>query len=377
MKALLLSIFIAASIVATSRAEGADSASSPTPPLIGVYTWGSPGLAKGYQDQFTDWLNRPIDLALDFQPLGSWSAIEGEIGQLRAWSKWVHAAPGRRLVLSVQLLPGASNGTGPNAATQPAPSLEQGALGAYNDHFRRLADNLVKFRLEDSILRLGWEFNGGWYVYRAVKQEDRFIQYWKQIVTTMRAVPGAENLQYCWNPSNTLVQFDARKCWPGDEYVDFVGVDVYDQSWFPGTYPIPKDATPEERQKRWELAWSDWNFSRQFHGLQMWSEFARNHHKPLTIPEWGVCSRKDGHGGGDNVYFIEQMHRFITDPANNVYFHCYFNVNAPDGGHQLTPKNGVETQFPNAAKCFHELFSRPVTPRPTTQGAFPTTQPAD
>jgi len=65
------------------------------------------------------------------------------------------------------------------------------------------------------------------------------------------------------------------------------------------------------------------------------------------------------------------MHKFITDPANNVYFHCYFNVNAPDGAHQLTPKNGVPTQFPNAARRFKELFGRPGSPAtaPTTQQA--------
>jgi len=321
-------------------------------PLLGVYTWGAGGLGKGYQDQFTDWLNQPIDLALDFQPLNSWSAIEGEIGQLRAWSKWVQASPGRQLVLSVQLLPTASG------KDTPA-SLEEGARGTYNEHFRRLAENLVKFGLDRSILRLGWEFNGVWYNYRAFKKEDAFAEYWRQIVKTMRDVPGADKLTFCWNPSNTILQSDARLCWPGDAYVDFVGVDVYDQSWLPDTYPIPQDASPDEQQKRRELAWMNWNFSAQHGGLEMWSAFARKHHKPLAIPEWGVCARKDGHGGGDDVYFVEQMYKFIADPANNVAFQCYFNVNAPDGAHQLTPKNGLPTQFPDSAKRFKELFGKP------------------
>jgi len=342
--------------------QGAEpaTAAAKASPALGVFTWGAPGIAKGYQDQFTDWLGRPIDMALDFQPLDSWEAIEGEVGQLRAWSKWVQAAPGRRLVLSVQLFP-----NGPKASAtgnaQGKPSLEEGAAGAYNEHFRRLAEKLVSFHLENSILRLGWEFNGGWYNYRAVKKEASFAEYWRQIVKTMRGVPGAQNLQYCWNPANTILQSDARKCWPGDEYVDYVGVDVYDQSWAPETYPIPSDATPDEQLKRWKQAWSDWNFSKQHQGLEMWSEFASEHHKPLAIPEWGVCSRKDGHGGGDDTYFIEQMYKFINDPANDVAFHCYFNVNAPDGAHQLTPKNGVPTQFPNSAKRFKELFGAPAS----------------
>src|SRR3569623_1121044 len=254
-----LAIALTAWIAAAAHAEAPTTPSDSTRPLLGVYTWGYPGIVKGYQDQFTDWLNQPIDLALDFQTLGVWEGIEGEVGQLRTWSNWVQSAPGRRLVLSVQKLPNGAKGPEAGSGKGIPVSLEDGANGTYNDHFRKLAENLVKFHLDESILRLGWEFNGGWYHYRAMNKEASFAEYWRQIVKTMRSVPGAEKLTFCWNPSNTLVQFDARKCWPGDEYVDYVGVDVYDQSWLADTYPIPGDASPEERQNRWEHAWAGWN----------------------------------------------------------------------------------------------------------------------
>ena len=69
-------------------------------------------------------------------------------------------------------------------------------------------------------------------------------------------------------------------------------------------------------------------------GLAFWTKFAKAHKKPLAIPEWGLNRRSDGHGGGDNPYFIERMHAFITDPANNVLFHCYFDVNVADENHR-------------------------------------------
>ena len=57
------------------------------------------------------------------------------------------------------------------------------------------------------------------------------------------------------------------------------------------------------------------------------------------------------------------MHAFITDPANHVAFHCYFDINATEQGHQLSPgipnsgqKEG--TQFPLSAARFRELFSK-------------------
>jgi len=354
MKHIITMLMFVAVVAIASVGRAEDVASKE--PFMGVYAWGQPGIARGYLDQFSDWLNRPAVWAVEFQPTDTWDNIEGAVWQLRPWREWVHAKPGRRLVLSVVLLPSGANGPAKGIDKGIPVSLDEGAKGTYNAHFRRLAENLVKYELQDSVLRLGWEFNGGWYTYRAVKKESEFVEYWRQIVKTMREVPGAEKLTFCWNPTNNFVQTDARKCWPGDEFVDYVGVDVYDQSWQPDTYPFPAEASPEDIQKRRELAWSAWIFDKERHGLAMWSEFAKEHHKPLVLPEWGVCTRKDGHGGDDNVYFVEQMTKFIDDPANNVYFHCYFNVNAADGAHQLTTYNGAPTHFPNAATAFKKHF---------------------
>lgn len=95
-------------------------------------------------------------------------------------------------------------------------------------------------------------------------------------------------------------------------------------------------------------------------GLIFWRDFAVRHHKPFSIPEWGVDASKDKHDGLYNVYFIEQMHKFINDPANHVVFHCYFDVQAGDGHHQLSPgiKGQEATEFPKSAARFKELFGR-------------------
>lgn len=54
------------------------------------------------------------------------------------------------------------------------------------------------------------------------------------------------------------------------------------------------------------------------------------------------------------------MHAFICDPANNVAFHCYFDVQAPDGRHQLSPgvDGNEQTPFPRSATLFKQLFGR-------------------
>ena len=54
------------------------------------------------------------------------------------------------------------------------------------------------------------------------------------------------------------------------------------------------------------------------------------------------------------------MRAFIADSANRVAFHCYFDVKAPDGDHQLSPgKDGKEkTSFPKSAAKFRALFGK-------------------
>ena len=78
----------------------------------------------------------------------------------------------------------------------------------------------------------------------------------------------------------------------------------------------------------------------------------------MAICEWGLCVRGDGHGGGDDAYFVQQMHDVIADPSNRVLFHCYFDVQAGDGHHQISPGSGAsETpEFPKATDLFLKLF---------------------
>lgn len=327
-------------------------------PQMAVYRWVQ---KTDNVDAFAKWINRPDIWGEDFTNFESWNNIQNPEWLLKPWAKWVKERPGRRVLLGFPMLVGPWDLSGPQQGTidlKKAVSHEAGARGEYNHHYETLAKSLVACGLGDSVIRLGWEFNGGWYTWRAGKNPEAFAAYWRQIVKTMRAVPGTEKMQFCWNPALGWQQFPSEKAWPGDEFVDYVGVDVYDDSWIKNTYPWPENATAEEIAARRKRVWNEVILNGS-HGLAFWSKFAREHKKPLSIPEWGVSNREDKHGGLDNPHFIEQMHAFITDPANNVAFHCYFDVQAPDGHHQLSPgKDGNEKcEFPLAAAKFKELFS--------------------
>ena len=335
-------------------------------PHKAVYRWGQGGCVQGLYDRYAQWLNREVIWAEDFMPNEGWDKIRGEAWQLGTWSNWVSKVKGRRLILSVPLLPGPWDRSGPRQGPgkgEPV-SLADGAAGKYNEHFRALAENLVKWGLADTILRPGWEFNGGWYTFRANTEAEAvaFAGFFRQVVTTMRAVPG-QNFHFCWNPAlEPWWPYDPEKAWPGDEFVDSIGLDVYDQSWMPDTYPIPADADDAERERRQKKTWET-KTAHPEKGLPYWVRFARRHgNLPLAIPEWGVCHRQDRHGGGDNPSFIRDMAAFLNDPANNVLFECYFDVGAPDGDHQLITEPGRPTRFPRAAAEYHRIYALPGAP---------------
>ncbi len=334
-------------------------------PAMGVYRWAN-GTAN--VDAFAAWLGRDLVWGEDFIGPESWSNVAWPVWWLEAWSKWVKAKPGRRLVFAVPMLAGPVDGSGPTQGDteKGVPvSLEKGAKGGYNHHFKNLAENLVKFGLVEAvILRPGWEFNGDWYAWRAKGKAAEFAEFWRQMVATMRAVPGAAKLQFCWNPTLGDQQFPAEQAWPGDAFVDFVGVDVYDETWNADTYPWPAGTSDAAIAARHAKVWDEWILGSRW-GLAFWAKFARGHGKPLAIPEWGLVSAEHGHGGMDNVLFIERMHAFISDPANNVAWHCYFDVNAPGHRHQLSSGAGErgqpdKTDFPKAAARFAELFGARV-----------------
>jgi hypothetical protein len=205
-------------------------------PYLAAYRWGAANKHGGAaaNEAFARWLNQPVVWAEDFEPTERWDSLEGGDWQLGEWSRWKKAVAGRRLILSVPLLPGSWDRSGPrqgDAVGKPV-SLTAGAMGDYNARFKKLAEHLVHDSLADSVLRLGWEFNGGWYAWRAGENPQAFAKYWQQIVRTIRAVPGTEKIQFCWNPALGYQQFPAEKAWPGNEWVDFVGLDV---SWLANT----------------------------------------------------------------------------------------------------------------------------------------------
>jgi len=301
-------------------------------PIFSVF---NDGMVKGLE-QYEQWLGRPSDGILRYSGDRDWADYQGSIG----WAAGVFKNVDRRPLYSVAFMP--KKGT----------TLAAAAKGAYNDQWKKAAETiLAKTPTNQPIIyiRTAWEFNGNWFHYNAVKKEQDFIGAWRQFVSTFRSV--SDRFRFDWCPGGTVkLSMKAEDAYPGDDYVDIIGLDVYDQN----KWPIFND--PVER----------WNkvIVNGDHGLAWLKQFADAHNKPMSIPEWGACSDK----AGDNPYFIEQMYTWMVE--NHVIYASYWNSDATYKGKLSGDR------YPKAGAKYKELFGATDIANPAPPAAAATPPPA-
>jgi hypothetical protein len=65
-------------------------------------------------------------------------------------------------------------------------------------------------------------------------------------------------------------------------------------------------------------------------GLAWLKNFAAQHNKPFGIAEWAITSRKDGHGAGDDPYFVEHMAAWLK--SSNALYQDWFEMKHDEPG---------------------------------------------
>jgi hypothetical protein len=161
----------------------------------------------------------------------------------------------------------------------------------------------------------------------AKDQEADYIAAFRRVVGIFRRY--SDDFRFDWCPGWGPQELAADLAYPGDDVVDYIGLDVYD---------FKHDGSPQER-------WDAFYLKAPF-GLQWHRDFAARHGKRMSYPEWGVGQ------SGDNPFFVQRMHDWFVENENNVAYAAYFNV---DG---LWPTQIDTNRFPQSQKLFRKLFGR-------------------
>ena len=170
--------------------------------------------------------------AIGVQPRYAMDFLLGTTWRTITQGRWPYTSwkgKGYTMIWGVNMLPDTYS---PNADAAVSGGscfgLTQGADGDFDHYFRTVGTNIVRAGFPVSVIRFGYEFNGNWAPWAAQGCASAFVKYFDAIVTTMRSVPGS-HFTFEWNPTRgDLGVGDLAAFYPGNKYVDDIGLDVYD-----------------------------------------------------------------------------------------------------------------------------------------------------
>lgn len=141
--------------------------------------------------------------------------VAGEASAVVHYSEW---ARGRGAIPMIDLHP-------PTGVT-----LAQIAAGDQDATLNQYAKDLAGWN-HTFLLRLFPEMNGSWEPYSPGYNGNtvaQFIAAWRHVYTLFHQ-DGASNVKFIWNPDKLLTHqpVSLARLWPGSNYVDWVGFDVY------------------------------------------------------------------------------------------------------------------------------------------------------
>jgi Glycosyl hydrolase family 26 len=275
--------------------------------LLGAYNSNSPEKVI----QFETWLGRKVDGILGYTGHANWRDYDGSVG----WAAWLWGKIDRRVLWSIPLIPKGA-------------SLTEAAAGNYNKHYRRAAEILAKYRPRDPVLyiRTGWEFNGDWFPWSAHGKAEEFKGAFQNFVKEFRSV--SPRFRFEWNVNVGDVGMDPTTAYPGDEYVDIIGMNFYwNTSWDPSD---PVAAFNDMVNRKWGLKWHQ--------------DFAKAHGKPTAYSEWGVMSN-------DGAAYIELVKEWFG--KHDVVYQTYWNSDADFKG--MLSKG----EYPDTGNAYKASFGEP------------------
>jgi hypothetical protein len=245
------------------------------------------------------------------------------------YTQWVAQSPTtRQVVLQVDLIPTSLQDT-----NDPLPWERSCANGGFNSYATTLGDNLVAAGLEHTVIRLGAEANGVWetdFVGSTAQEQHLWAKCFDNEVTGLRASGGKFIID--WNPNACDQDIPYVNYYPGNAYVNILGLDMYDDSC---------------TQYGTTISFSD--LANEPVSLTHFIAFANGKGKAMSFPEWGLESSDSR----DDPNYISGIGATVCD--NDFAFEAYFDAGAP-GTLELN------SSAPESLAAFQEWFGSTKLP---------------
>jgi hypothetical protein len=189
--------------------------------------------------------------------------------------------------------------------------------GEHDDYIDEWAQGAKAFG-QPLLMRFLHEFNGNWYVWSGNKNgrenggPKRVVEVWRYVVDRFRA-QGADNVLWLWVPHGPSTDRseedwnDVANYWPGDEYVDWIGLDGYN------FYPV--DPWGGKRPLR--------TFDDCFR--ELYDDCAVLGDQPMMLAEFGTGEfEKDGF---DKAAWVAEAFEKLPEEYPRVKIYTWFNIN--------------------------------------------------
>ncbi len=324
----------------TEPSAAAEPSATFNGPTMGGWYAGASGIGVA-DGKFARWLGQPVTIAATWadQDDSAQRKMTALTREYRDWDQAIDLAVGGTVLESDE-------------------NYAEAAKGAYDDRWRSAAQVIAARRgnlQAPTFVRCFHEMNGDWYKNWELKPDNieaykaSHIRYAKILREAMPKV------YITWSPNfRDHSGIPIEQWYPGDEWVDVVAPDYYDDADTDARYSV----------SAWNAEADDVDKVGNPLGVEAWRRFAEKHGKPLGFPEMGL--KPDF--GSDHPEWIKAFNAWLNqhpntatwelgtpipaEAAGKVLYSCYFNVD--HGGDNGFTIYGTGAN-PNSAKMFRSL----------------------
>jgi beta-mannanase len=214
----------------------------------------------------------------------------------------------KNLIYALRTIPESHSAYSSNCQTY----VTTGNTTKFDAYYRKMAEELATHAPEFLIIRVGCELNDNfpWSIARCDTAEkvNGYKSTHRKIVNMLRAAFDRMGKKFIvsWGfvRDSAKLKRPLSELYPGDSYVDTIGLDYYDKKFPNWGLNNSTDAKFREMASQ--------GTTNQPFGIYKWYDFAMSMKKPLSIDEWGVWNSADSYAGGDNPVYIRNMYGFFN-----------------------------------------------------------------